>query len=270
MLKNKLLVAALVSAFSLNAMAEDAPAPASPFSTNVALTSNYLYRGISQSGTKPAIQGGFDYAGASGVYAGVWGSSISWVSDAGGVSYPRAASAAGLELDTYAGYKGTAGAVSYDAGFLRYNYPGVYASGVTKPDTNEVYGAVTYSIVTAKLSYALGDLFGVSKAKGSTYFDLTATYPIPDTTYTVAAHYGKQTYKGTTADSLKAGGADPTYTDYKLSITKDLGTGYNASLAYSKTNAATGVGKFYNAVYADGSNKDLGKGVVVLTLARTF
>jgi uncharacterized protein (TIGR02001 family) len=267
MLKNKLLVAALASAFAMPALAEDAPA-ASPFSSNVALTTNYLYRGISQTGGNMAIQGGFDYAGASGLYIGAWGSSISWLSDAGGTSGSTgtapAVANAGLELDTYGGYKGAAGPVSYDVGFLRYNYPGTYAGGVTKADTNEVYGAVTYSIVTAKLSYALGDLFGVSKAKGSTYFDLSAAYPIGDSGFTLGAHYGKQTYKGETADGLKAGGADPTYADYKLSVTKDLGTGYNVSLAYSKTNAKAG------GFYTNPQGKDLGKGVAVLTLARTF
>ncbi len=261
MLKNKLLVAALASAFSLPVLADTAPA--SPFSTNVSLTNNYLYRGISQTGAKPAVQGGFDYAGASGIYVGVWGSSISWISDS------NLGTNAGLELDTYAGYKGTAGAVSYDVGFLRYNYPGTYgaiSAPFAKPDTNEIYGAVTYSIVTAKLSYALGDLFGVASAKGSTYIDLSAAYPIGDTGFTLGAHYGKQKYKGSGTDTLVALGADPTYSDYKLSVTKDLGTGYSASLAYSKTNAATGAGKYYYSL----QGKDLGKGAVVVALSRTF
>jgi len=255
MLKNKLLVAALASSFALPALADTAPA--SPFSTNVTLTTNYLYRGISQTGAKPAVQGGFDYANANGVYVGAWGSSISWLGDAG------VATNAGLELDTYAGYKGTASAISYDVGFLRYNYPGDYVAGATKADTNEIYGAMTYSIVTAKLSYALGDLFGVSDAKGSTYIDLSAAYPIGDSGYTIGAHYGKQTYKGSTADALKAAGADPTYADYKLSVTKDLGAGYSASLTYSKTNAASG--GFYTV-----NGKDLGKGTAVVALSRTF
>jgi uncharacterized protein (TIGR02001 family) len=259
MLKNKLLFAALASSFALPALAET-----SPFSTNVALTTNYLYRGISQSGAKPAIQGGFDYANANGLYAGVWGSSISWISDGG------LAPNSGLELDTYAGYKGAAGAVSYDVGFLRYNYPaGTYVDPIptdfAKADTNEVYGAVTYSIVTAKLSYCLGDLFAVSNAKGSTYLELNVSYPIPDTGITLGAHYGKQAYKGTSADDLKANGMDPSYADYKLSVTKDLGTGYAVSLAYSKTNADTGAGKYYYV-----QTNDLGKGTAVLTLSRTF
>ena len=260
MLKNKLLVAALASAFSLSAMAEDAApaAPASPFSSNVSLTTNYLYRGISQTGAKPAVQGGFDYAGASGLYIGAWGSSISWLGDAG------VAKNAGLELDTYAGYKGTAGAVSYDVGFLRYNYPGDYAVGATKADTNEIYGAVTYSIVTAKYSYSLGDTFGVPDAKGTSYIDLSANYAVGESGYTLGAHWGKQSYKGSSAAYTAAiATGTPTYSDYRLSVTKDLGTGYSASLTYSKTNATSG--GFYTV-----NGKDLGKGTAVVALSRTF
>jgi uncharacterized protein (TIGR02001 family) len=252
MLKNKLLAAALASAFAMPAMAADFTP-----SSNVSLVSDYLYRGISQSGANPALQGGFDLAHSSGVYIGAWGSSISWISDAG------LANSAGLELDTYAGYKGAAGDVAYDVGFLRYNYPGSYVAGVTKPDTNEVYGALTYSIVTAKLSYALGDLFGVSEAKGSTYLELNASYAIPDTGITLGAHYGKQTYKGTTADGYKALDADPTYSDYKLSITKDF-SGYVLGLAYSNTNASS----FYTSITPE--QKKLGKSTAVLSLSRAF
>jgi uncharacterized protein (TIGR02001 family) len=231
------------------------PAMADDFtpSSNVSLVSDYLYRGISQTGTNPAIQGGFDLAHSSGFYAGVWGSSISWLGDAG---IPNS----GTEIDTYAGYKGAAGDVSYDVGFLRYNYPGTYGVA-TKADTNEIYGAVGYSIVTAKLSYCLGDLFGVSNAKGSTYAELNASYAIADTGVTVGAHYGKQTYKGSTADGFKAAGADPTYTDYKLSVTKDF-SGYVVGVAYSDTNAG--------AFYTNPQGKELGKGVVVLSLSRSM
>lgn len=252
MLKNKLIVAALASAFAMPAMAGDFTP-----SSNVGLVSDYLYRGISQSGANPALQGGFDLAHSSGIYLGMWGSSISWVSDAG------LANSAGLELDTYGGYKGAAGDVAYDVGFLRYNYPGSYVAGVTKPDTNEVYGAVTYSVVTAKLSYALGDLFGVSKAKGSTYLEVNASYTIPDTGVSLGAHYGKQTYKGSTADASKAAGADPTYSDYKLSVTKDF-SGYVLGLAYSNTNASS----FYTTITPEA--KKLGKSTVVLSLTRAM
>ena len=250
MLKNKLLVAALASSFALSAFADDFTP-----SANVSLVSDYLYRGISQTGAGPAIQGGFDLVHASGLYIGAWGSSISWLSDA------AVASTAGLELDTYAGYKSTAADIGYDLGFLRYNYPGTYAAGATKADTNELYGALSYAYVTAKLSYSLGDLFGVANAKGSTYFDLSASYAIPDSGYTVGAHYGLQTYKGSTADGFKAAGADPTYADYKLSVSKDF-SGYVLGLTVSSTNAST--------FYTSPQNKKLGKGTAVLSLSRTL
>ena len=261
MLKNKLLNTLILTALSAPGLVLAADAPASSFtpSSNVSLVSDYLYRGISQTGTNPAIQGGFDLAHSSGLYIGAWGSSISFTGDT--YAAGTGATSAGLELDTYAGYKGAAGAVSYDVGFLRYNYPGDYAVGATKANTNEIYGAATYSIVTAKLSYCLGDLFGVSNAKGSTYLDLSAAYPIADTGVTIGAHYGKQTYKGSTADAYKAGGNDPTYADYKLSVTKDF-SGYVVGAAYSNTNAST--------FYTSPQGKKLGKSTVVLSLSRTF
>lgn len=264
MFKSKLLYPLILASLTAPALALAADTPASPFtpSSNVSLVSDYLYRGISQTGAGPAIQGGFDLAHSSGAYIGAWGSSISWLSDAG-VGAGSGVANAGLELDTYAGYKGAAGAVAYDVGFLRYNYPGTYATGITKADTNEIYGAATYSIVTAKLSYCLGDLFGVSEAKGSTYLELNASYPIPDTGVTVGAHYGKQTYKGSTADGFKAGGGDPTYADYKLSVTKDF-SGYVVGAAYSGTNTSS------STFYTNVQGKKLGKSTVVLSLSRSF
>jgi uncharacterized protein (TIGR02001 family) len=226
---------------------------------NVGLFSNYLYRGISQTGTKPAIQGGMDYAHSSGLYAGVWGSNISWLSDAG------VADNASLELDTYAGFKsGFADDFSYDVGFLRYNYPGTYAVGATKADTNEIYGALGWKWLIAKYSHSLGDTFGMLNAKGTSYIELNASYSIADTGVALGAHFGKQTYKGTTADALAAAGTTATYTDYKLSASKDF-SGYVLGLAYSSTNAKTGAGQFYYAL-----GNDLGKGTAVLSLTHAM
>ena len=217
---------------------------------NAGLASNYLYRGISQTGAKPAVQGGFDYAHSSGLYAGVWGSSISWLSDAG------VAVNAGLELDTYAGFKGTlASGYTYDVGFLRYNYPGTYTAGATRADTNEIYGAIGNTWITAKYAYALSNTFGVAEARGTRYLEVNASYAIPDTGVTVGAHYGKQTYKGPNAG---AGATSLTYSDYKLGATGDL-NGFLIGLAYSKTDAS--------AAYTVLGN-DLGKGTVVLSVIR--
>jgi uncharacterized protein (TIGR02001 family) len=244
--KKKLLVVACLSlCVAASAFAEEA-APASPVTANVSLVSNYLYRGISQSGAKPALQGGFDYTHASGFYAGVWGSSISWLTDNAAVT---GATSSQLELDTYFGFKNAfATDFNYDVGFLRYNYP-----------ANEVYGALGYKWLTAKYSYSLGNTFGIAAAKGTNYFDLSANYPIADTGITLGAHYGKQSFKGINAGT---GIAALSYSDYKLSVTKDF-SGYALGLAYSSTNAAKGAA--YNVL-----GKDLGKGTAVLSLTHAF
>ena len=272
-LLNSLILAALVVPGM--AMAEEAavtqhkedihviPASEHTVTGNVSLVSDYLYRGISQTGGKPAIQGGFDYAHASGFYAGAWGSNISWIP----------ASSASLELDTYFGFKNAfATDYSYDVGFLRYNYPGVYVPATTtttKADTNEIYGLIGWKWLTLKYSRSLGDTFGMTNASGTSYIDLSASYPVPNTGVTLGAHYGKQTYKGSTADALDAAGTSPTYSDYKLSASKDF-SGYVVGLAYSSTNATKGLGQFNNAVLVDGSNIDNGKSTVVLSVTHSM
>lgn len=258
MQRTKLFVAVLSALTVAPALAADAPPHT--ISSNVSIVSDYLYRGISQSGQKPALQGGFDYARAGGFYAGIWGSSISWLSDAG------VAANSGLELDTYFGYRSSfATDFTYDVGYLRYNYPGTYAPGAIKADTDEIYGAIGYKWVTLKYSYSLDDTFGMADADGTSYVEINGSYAIADTGITLGAHVGKQTYKGTVADALDAAGNSATYTDYKVSVNKDF-SGYVFGLAYSDTNADGGPGKFYTSL----QNKDLGRGTAVLSLSRSF
>ncbi len=257
MKKAKLLLAVLGTMGVLPALAEEVSQ--SPVTANASLVSNYLFRGISRTAGKPAIQAGFDYANPGGFYVGVWGSSISWLSDKG------TAANSGTELDTYVGFKNAfAKDYTYDFGFVRYNFPGTYALGATTADTNEAYAAVGYKWVAFKYSYDLGNAFGIVKAKGSNYLDLSANYPIEDTGISVGAHYGKQTYKGNAVDALVAAGQNPSYHDVKLSVSADL-NGYVFTVAYSETNTAKGAGYYYNVL-----GKDLGKRTAIMSLSRTF
>jgi uncharacterized protein (TIGR02001 family) len=227
-------------------------------SANVGVVSDYLFRGVSQTGQRPAIQGGFDYMHSSGFYAGVWASNISWISDSG------MASSASVELDTYFGFMNSfADDWTYDVGFLRYNYPGNYVAGAVKADTNEIYGSLGWKWITAKYSYSLGDTFGMNDARGSDYLELNAEYEIPDTGVTLGAHYGRQTYSGNDADAAKAAGFDPDYNDYNIRISKNF-SGYVLGLTLSGTD--TDKGGFYTN--ADGKN--LGRTTAVVSLSREF
>ena len=238
MMKSKLLNSLILAALAVPgvAMAADA-APAPAVTANVGWVSNYVFRGITQTVGKPAVQGGFDYAHASGFYAGVWGSNVSWITGSG------AAGDVSLETDTYLGIRNSfATDYSYDVGFIRYNYFGTYTppAGYAKADTNEAYGSIGWKWISAKLSYATGGAFlTVPGAAGTTYMEVNVSYPVADSGFTLGAHIGKQKYKGTPADALVAGGFDPSYQDYKVNVTKDF-SGYVVGLAFTNTNAKSG------------------------------
>ena len=240
------LMLAMSLAFAGNALAQAAPAaPESTMSFNVGGVNEYRYRGISQSRFDTALSGGADYADKSGVYVGVWGSSIKWIKDAGGK--------ANTEVDYYGGYKFTVGDVGYDIGFLRYDYSG----NALKPsaNTNEFYGAATMGPVTLKYSQSTGNLFGFANSKGSSYVDLTATFDLGDG-YSLVPHIGYQAVKG-------AGNGIYSYTDTALTLGKDLGNGLAASAAIIGTNAKTGS-------YVSPAGKQLGKSGLVVGLKYSF
>lgn len=199
-------------------------------SYNVGVVSEYRYRGISQTAEAPALQGGADYAHSSGFYVGAWASTIKWIKEAG--------SAAGqdikgdVELDLYGGYKGAfSKEFSYDVGYLRYEYVGnTYKDlSTANANTDEVYAALSYGPVTFKYSYALSTLFGAAKSEGSTYADLSATFDL-GSGFTLVPHVGRQDIAGDANKPLS-------YTDYSVTLSKDLGGGFSASLAAIATNA---------------------------------
>jgi uncharacterized protein (TIGR02001 family) len=258
-MKNKLLTLSVISAACLmtmaTAMAADAPAVVpdpGPVTANVTLGSEYRYRGIAQSNSKPTIQGGFDYAHESGFYVGNWNSNISWLSDA------APGSSAPIEMDFYGGYKTeVAEGLTLDGGILQYYYPtSNYPSALTNPNTTELYVAATYSFATLKYSYAVSDLFGFAGSKGSGYVDLALNYDTGVAGIVLNGHVGYQKV---------AGSANPnaSYTDWKLGLTKDLGHGMNVAVAYIGTNAD-------GTVYVSPTGQNLGRGTGFISFTKAF
>lgn len=252
--KSKLLLALLAT--SSAAFAQTAPAaPETTIAYNVGVVSEYRYRGLGQTKGDPALQGGVDYTHASGVYLGVWGSTIKWIKEyASAASTPYSATGP-VEIDLYGGYKGEAAGLAYDVGYLRYQYQGNTLAKPTffsNPNTDEIYGAVTAGIFTAKYSYSLSNLFGTLNSKGSSYFDLSANLDLGNG-YTLVPHAGRQLVKNSPAAN---------YSDFSLTLNKDLGKGLTASLAGITTNAdknAWTQNKYFQ-----------GKSVVVAGLKYTF
>ncbi len=149
--KQSLLAVTLGTLATGTALAQT-PAPAAPpppdnvVTANVGIFSEYIFRGISQTGGKPAVQGGFDWAHSSGFYAGTWASNVSWLEDFG--LYSRSS----LEWDFYGGYKANFGDTDFfwDVGTIYYYYPGSRNPGVVNADTWEVYGALGWKWISVK------------------------------------------------------------------------------------------------------------------------
>lgn len=109
---------ALIGASSAAAQTADVPVT---FSGSVAVTSDYTFRGISQTLDHAAIQGGIDAAGPFGLYAGFWGSSLNF-----GETDPNGRAQA--EMDVSAGIGRTLAGTDVDLGFVYYGYPGTLTS----------------------------------------------------------------------------------------------------------------------------------------------
>jgi uncharacterized protein (TIGR02001 family) len=224
----KLLAAGLSACACTAAVAADK----SPVTANVALTTNYVWRGVSQTAEEMALQGGFDYAHKSGFYAGIWGSNVNF----GETTAPNGYDRAQLETDVYAGYKFAGAGLDWDVGVLRYLYPG--ADGSYKYDFTELYVGGAYKMVSVKYSQA-SDYQGTTTKSGS-YLDATLTFDL-GSGFGLAAHVGKSSGQGVQDAFGKK------YTDTKLELTKDLGDGFSLGLAYTDTNITPTIKKGVSA-----------------------
>jgi len=246
-LVHALVLTGLVAVPAL-AQAEDA----SPFSANVSMATDYIFRGLTQTGHEPAISGGFDYTHASGLYLGTWGSNVSWVSEGG---YKTNSS---MELDLYGGYRGSLPAdIGYDVGVITFYYPGDKVAGVATPDSTEVYASASWKFLTLKYSHAVSKNFvgwvgpNGEKTRNSNYLELNAAYDL-GSGWGISGHVGHQKIEN-------LGVAD--YDDWKVGVSKDVGFGTFA-LAYSDTNAD-------KATYTV-SGENLGAGRAVLSFSKSF
>src|SRR5687767_1780813 len=180
-MRKSMLVLAASAALAIPSFATAQQAPAatpSPFTGNIALVSQYRFRGIDQTFGKPALQGGFDYAHSSGIYVGNWNSNVNE-----GAGFPGA----NLEKDFYGGWTKAFGDFGLDIGAIYYYYPGSdSAAGLVGAPTNnrtnqvatgrvdnkEFYVGGSWKWLSLKYFHSLDDYFSVPGTDGSHYWDL--------------------------------------------------------------------------------------------------
>lgn len=145
---------------------------------NVALVSDYRFRGVSLSDRTIAIQGGFDVNFSSGFYVGTWASSIEPVGNSE------------IELDLYAGYGFEAGGLAFDIGALVYTYP-----GATDVQYLELFGSAGFT--TGALESTLGLAYAPEQdnigGDDNLYVYYEAAYPLGDSGLSLTGGIGYET-----------------------------------------------------------------------------
>jgi len=246
--RRAVVVLFLALTFCATAQAEDTH---TAVSGQTAVVSDYLFRGLSQTDRGPALQAGIEYDARNGIYAGAWGSNISWLSDASTDAAPISSS---LEIDGYAGWRTTLdNGISLDAGLYGYDYPGSYPSGFTSPNTLEAYAGVGYAGLILKYSHALTNLFGFDHSRNSHYLDLSWSHGFAQA-WSLSAHVGHQTVEHA---------IDASYTDWNIAVARSFAHDLSVSLGYYDTNAS-------RAVYTNARNHYLGHATAVLSLSKGF
>ena len=177
-------------------------------SGNIGATSNYLWRGTTQTANSTAVQGGLDYSHDSGFYAGTWASNVDFGDS---TSY---------ELDLYAGYGGSIGEdFGYDVSYLYYAYPDAQSN----IDFGEVHISGSWKWLEIGYSQVINADDGVASdpldSKDLSYLETTLTFPITETV-SIAAHYGYSS-----GDVVESWFGVDSYSDYNVSVSADTTMG---------------------------------------------
>ncbi len=215
------------------ALADDEQLIPGEFSGNVALVSDYSFRGISQTQTDVAFQGGLDWAHDSGVYLGLWGSTIKFPEDD---SF--------LEQDIYGGFANEVGAFSYDVGAVFFWYPKEEALNYWEFAFN---GAYDFDVAAVSAGFLWSpDYFGVL---GDGYYLSTGvSVPLPVTDrldVSIDANLGytimdKNLYE-MEVDEVVVDAVDD-YLDWNVGLTVGFPSGIGVDLRYVDTDISKGLG----------------------------
>lgn len=252
-------------------------APAFTVSGNVTLASDYLWRGLSQSWGKPALQATVEAAHGSGFYVGFFGSNVA----------PQFIPNANLELDLYGGYRGKAGDISYDLNALVVAYPGsnynkasfVPAFDSASTTSVELYANLGYKGFNLRYGRFTSNFFGwnvnnsgvgvfnslqpqaglTGSSKGSQNLELSGTFEVAE----------GLTVKGTAGRQTIPRSVDLSWTYYALAATKTLGDNWSAGLTLSGTDGPRGF-KQYGSLTNNGQTSTPSRSTLVLTVSKGF
>lgn len=174
-------------------------ANAGEFSMTVTATSDYDFRGVTQTAGGPAIQGSIDWAADNGLYVGAWASNV---------DFGRCCDES-VELDLYAGFAGgDEEGLTFDVGALYYSYP-----GADDLDYPEVFAGIAYGMFDAKVWYSW-DFFALDKS--AYYVEGNLGIPLP-ADFGLSLHVGYNDGEAFDEPGYSA------YFDYSVGVSKAIG-----------------------------------------------
>lgn len=261
------LLAACAAVANLAIASVSRAADTPPVTGNVAIVSDYMFRGLTQTWGHPGIQGGADYTSAGGFAAGTWASSVSDRSYAGG----------SMELDLYASFgRPIDDDWSWRVGLYGYVYPGANLDQATgyrarSFDTVEANAALTWRNFTLKYNHALTDYFGADReqgydddTRGTGYLQVDAAFALSDS-WSLALHAGHTRYAASLAVPTAYGVRDVSYSDCSATVKYAIDAHWSMSAGLTR---ATN-GRYYSHVssYTDAADtRDVGgtRGLVMI------
>ena len=205
-------LAVVLSALPFAVSAQEAEEASSPFSWSVAATSDYVFRGASQTDESPALQAGLTWTAESGFYVGAWASNVDF--GAGGPD---------VELDTYIGYSTDLGDefVNLDVMLNRYNYLGGNGSDLAY---NELISKLTFDGSFAVTAAYTNDVW--ASGEDGWYFNAAKSFSLP-ADFSLDVSVGKSLFDSSVARD---------YTDWGVALGKAWGN-FSATLGYVGTDS---------------------------------
>jgi uncharacterized protein (TIGR02001 family) len=254
------------------ATGQEEATPAITVSGAATLTSDYRFRGVSQSDEGMAVQGGITLSHSSGFYVGAWGSNLSGWGTFGG---------ANMELDLIAGFKLPVGEGTLDTGLTWYMYP----SGASETDFAELYAKLSGSVgpvsLTAGVAYApkqeaLGNAFPVGAPanpgdkEDNLYLSGDAVYGIADTPISLKAHIGYS--DGNPGLGPNGTSVAPTGTYFDWLIGADIVpiSGLTLSVAYVDTDISEAEANLIRPNFATLDGDSISDATVVFSITASF
>ena len=208
----KTTIATSIAVLALSSIAQ------AELSGNIGVTSNYLWRGVTQTADKAAVQGGIDYANTEGFYIGTWASNV----------------ASGEEVDLYAGFSNSTNNLGYDIGIVQYLYP-----SAENDDFVELYAAVDYAGLSAGMHYTVSsdkkNMAGENNTfiKGDRYYFVSTGMPL-NADWSVEGTIGYYDFKN---DGVA--GKDTAYKHLQVGVSKETEAGA-MTFALSKADKESG------------------------------